>query len=193
VPRRRPLYRLTVWTFAGVLLLKSAVPMFASLAAHLQGKGVAEVCAVYGVALPGPRSALVDAGAAAGAVAVAVRGDDGHALHRHLGHAMHGDHAAAGAPAERAMDTVPAPAGGQSVASDRSGESPPTHDAGGHGADHCVLTALATFAANTAVAMPLPAAARCGLHLPASRQPLPAADASARWAALLGHGPPRLS
>jgi hypothetical protein len=37
------------------LLLKSAVPLFASHAAHLQGKGVAEVCAIYGVALPAAR------------------------------------------------------------------------------------------------------------------------------------------
>jgi hypothetical protein len=37
------------------LLLKAAVPMLASAAAHLHGESVATVCDVYGVALPGPK------------------------------------------------------------------------------------------------------------------------------------------
>jgi hypothetical protein len=183
VPRHRPLLRLTVWTFAGALLLKSAVPMFASLAAHLQGKGVAEVCTIYGVALP--RMAAVSAHEAVA---------PGQAeAHGHDGHAMHGDHGAAGAHAEHAIHAAHVLTAGHDIASHHGGDSPPTHDAGGHGAGHCVLTALATFAADTAAATPLPMAASLALRLAASRQPLPAADAAARWAALLGHGPPRFS
>jgi hypothetical protein len=39
---------------AFALLLKAGVPMAAATAASLQGVPVAEVCPVYGVALPGP-------------------------------------------------------------------------------------------------------------------------------------------
>ncbi|WP_280151190.1 DUF2946 family protein [Piscinibacter sp. XHJ-5] len=46
---------LTRWTVrlaVVALLLKAAVPMLASMAAQLQGASVAQVCDVYGVALP---------------------------------------------------------------------------------------------------------------------------------------------
>ena len=46
------LTRWTVHLAVVALLLKAAVPMLASAAAHLQGKSVAQVCNVYGVALP---------------------------------------------------------------------------------------------------------------------------------------------
>jgi hypothetical protein len=52
VHRHRGARRLTSWLFVAALLLKSAVPMLASAAAGLQGKATAEVCDVYGVALP---------------------------------------------------------------------------------------------------------------------------------------------
>ena len=42
--------RWAAWAFALVLLLKAAVPMLASASAHVQGKALAEVCTVYGVA-----------------------------------------------------------------------------------------------------------------------------------------------
>src|SRR6185369_5000599 len=86
-PRRRRLFdnrtvprtssRLTVWLFAALLLAKGAVPFLASAAAELHGKGVADICPIYGVALP-----------AAPAV-------DPHASHHHLLHASHGDDAGA--------------------------------------------------------------------------------------------------
>jgi hypothetical protein len=47
--RSRFASRLTLWAFAGALVLKSAVPMLAAAAAGLQGKAVAEICDVYGV------------------------------------------------------------------------------------------------------------------------------------------------
>lgn len=47
---RQPLSRWAVWAFALALLLKAAVPLLASASAHLQGKALAEVCTVYGVA-----------------------------------------------------------------------------------------------------------------------------------------------
>lgn len=70
---RRPLH----WTvFAAVfaLLLETAVPMFASAAARAQGKSVADICAVYGVAT------------------VALQAADGD-HDEHEGHADHADHA----------------------------------------------------------------------------------------------------
>ena len=50
--RRRTLARWTAHAVVFVLLMKAAVPLMASVAAGLQGKGVAEICDVYGVALP---------------------------------------------------------------------------------------------------------------------------------------------
>jgi len=45
--------RFALWVAVCALLLKSAVPMLAAGAAQIRGVPVAEVCAVYGVALPG--------------------------------------------------------------------------------------------------------------------------------------------
>ena len=44
--------RVMLWAAVLALLLKAAVPMFAAGAAHVRGVPVAEVCPVYGVALP---------------------------------------------------------------------------------------------------------------------------------------------
>jgi hypothetical protein len=44
--------RFALWLAACALLLKAAVPLLASAAAAQQGLSVAEVCSVYGVALP---------------------------------------------------------------------------------------------------------------------------------------------
>ena len=49
--------RLVLWAIAGLLLLKAAVPLLASVAAGLQDKPVAEICSVYGVDLAGGHSA----------------------------------------------------------------------------------------------------------------------------------------
>ncbi|RQP22562.1 hypothetical protein [Piscinibacter terrae] len=63
--------RFALWAAVFALLLKAGVPMAAAMAASLQGVATAEVCPVYGVALPGPA--------------------DGHAHHHH--HHDHGVHA----------------------------------------------------------------------------------------------------
>ncbi len=49
--------RLALWAVAGLLLLKTAVPLLASVAAGLQDKPMAEICSVYGVDLRGGHSA----------------------------------------------------------------------------------------------------------------------------------------
>jgi hypothetical protein len=48
--RRRLSSRWAVWAFALALLLKAAVPLLAAGSARAQGKALAEVCTVYGVA-----------------------------------------------------------------------------------------------------------------------------------------------
>jgi hypothetical protein len=47
--RAHPLRQWTVLVAVFALLLKAAVPMLASAAAHAQGKAVADICSVYGV------------------------------------------------------------------------------------------------------------------------------------------------
>jgi hypothetical protein len=55
--------RIAVWGAVAALLLKSAVPLLASAAAGLQGKGVAQICSIYGVDLGvAPASHLDSAG-----------------------------------------------------------------------------------------------------------------------------------
>ena len=85
---RSPASRIALWAAVFALLLKSAVPAFAAMAAQMQGVAVAEVCPVYGVSL--------------------VPAHAEHAHHHHLGHehggksddhkahelAAHGDHCA---------------------------------------------------------------------------------------------------
>lgn len=66
-----------------VLLLKAAVPLLASVAAQAQGKGVAEICDVYGVSLP---SQQAHAGHAEHMHPAGHASDAGHA-----GHAGHGE------------------------------------------------------------------------------------------------------
>ena len=141
--------RLALLAFVVALLLKGAVPLFASWSAHLQGKGVAEVCDVYGVALPARTDPAM--------------------------HAKHGMHAMHGMPA--------APA-----------EAPHRHEPGSHSGDHCVLGALVAFASGGSDAAALAPATRCALlhALAWSADPI-GVDASARWAARLGHGPPDFS
>jgi hypothetical protein len=48
--------RFVLWAAMCALLLKAAVPMLASAAAAVQGTSVAQVCSVYGVALPDPHA-----------------------------------------------------------------------------------------------------------------------------------------
>jgi hypothetical protein len=49
---RSPSSRFVLWAAMCALLLKAAVPLLASVAAQARGVPVAQVCAVYGVALP---------------------------------------------------------------------------------------------------------------------------------------------
>ncbi len=67
-----------LWAAVGALLLKSAVPLLAAGAAQMRGVTVADVCPLYGVAMPG----------AAGS------GHAGHAHHHPApaGHDEHGSH-----------------------------------------------------------------------------------------------------
>jgi len=67
--------RFALWAAIGALLLKSAVPLLAASAAGLRGVAVAEVCSLYGVALP---AADHDASV--------------HAHHHHADGPAHGDH-----------------------------------------------------------------------------------------------------
>jgi hypothetical protein len=52
VSARRAPSRFVTWLAAFIVLMKSAVPALAASVAHWRGISVAEVCAVYGVALP---------------------------------------------------------------------------------------------------------------------------------------------
>ena len=76
--------RFALWAAVCALVLKAAVPLFAAAAAQLRGVPVAEVCTVYGVALPAPSHDDHDEHAH-------------HALHHggHSGHEDHGSHDAA--------------------------------------------------------------------------------------------------
>jgi hypothetical protein len=167
VPQRsRFASRLTLWAFAAALALKSAVPMLAAVAAGLQGKPVAEICDVYGVAT----TSL--GGRGAGAMAAQAAAPMAH-VHGHVhGHA-HGD----------------APIAASAPAHD---DPAPGHRHGAQSGDHCVLTGFVALAASDAPIL-------AGLVADdTTRVVLPRAagvvvDAAARWAALLGHGPPAFS
>ncbi|MGH8797087.1 MAG: hypothetical protein ACREXI_08540, partial [Caldimonas sp.] len=84
--RSHRLARWTVHVAVFVLLLKAAVPLLASVAAQAQGKGVAEICDVYGVALPTHQARADHPEHAHHA------GHAGHAIDAgHAGHAGHGE------------------------------------------------------------------------------------------------------
>ena len=165
---RRRFQRLPVWAFALLLAFKAAVPMLASVAASAQGRGVAEICSVYGVALPGASNSVP-----------AMAGP-------HAGHEM-GGHAMAG----------PSHAGTPEAAHGANPASVPAHQhapEGGHGGDHCALTAVMTLAPGLAdaAALPQPALAQAVSGRFGMAAALPA-DGAALWAARLGHGPPLFS
>jgi hypothetical protein len=65
--------RVALWAAVCALVLKAAVPMLAAGAAQMRGVPVAEVCTVYGVALPSASQA-------------------GHAHHPHHHHGAQADH-----------------------------------------------------------------------------------------------------
>jgi hypothetical protein len=49
--RRRLNSRWALWAFAAALLLKTAMPLLASVSAQVQDKTLVEICTVYGVSL----------------------------------------------------------------------------------------------------------------------------------------------
>jgi len=169
---------------AVALVLKAAVPLLAALAAHAQGKAVAEICEIYGVrtvamsafASPAP-SAPADHGHPAGHTGHADPAV--HSGHAHAGHAAHEGHAAH--------------AGHVHTAHVQAGADAPAHAPAAHGHDreHCGLTGLAACAAPAApdaatVAAPLVATA----PLPATQVAATRPDASASWLARRIHAPP---
>ncbi|MEO7336348.1 MAG: hypothetical protein ABIV63_07195 [Caldimonas sp.] len=188
--------RLTQWTLhvaVFALMLKAAVPLLASAAAQLQGKATADVCDVYGVALPGRTTTRAHgtnatagrgeapANATATAAAAGLDANDPHAAHRHMAHQP--GHAEPGALLAHAPpDAQPDPP-------TRPGDHP-TDSHGLHHGDHCALTGLAALAPPHALAPPVD-------DVPPAFEPLaptppePPRDAVARWASLLDHGPPR--
>ncbi|NUZ06804.1 hypothetical protein HQN59_13650 [Schlegelella sp. ID0723] len=80
----------TVRLAVALLLLGSAVPLLASAAAALQGRGVGEICSIYGVVLPAPDVPATGADA------------QHHAAHTHHHHAD--AHAAAGGTTDPSGD-----------------------------------------------------------------------------------------
>ena len=99
--RSRFASRLTLWAFAAALVLKSGVPLLAAAAAGLQGKQVADVCAIYGVRLAPAGDPVGHAAHATGHMAVVDIPAAGSHAHSH--HA-HDEHHAPADPAAHAQD-----------------------------------------------------------------------------------------
>jgi hypothetical protein len=159
-------------------VLKSAVPMLAAVSAGLQGKPVAEICDVYGVAtLP---VAVVAAGAAAAFAEHRGQAHDAEVAgaHQHV-------HAHAGAANVHAHVHAHAAA----VPAQSSEAPPPAHQHGGKAGDHCVLTGMVAMASGASSGVEaLAPVVGANASIPAAA---PAVfDAAARWAARLEHGPP---
>jgi|SRR4051812_30226663 len=172
--RRR---RSTFWSIvcAFMVVMKAGVPVLAATAAALQGKAVAEICAIYGVRTSVQASAELARAAAQADAASAHLAHAGHA--GHAGHASHATHAEHSHDAGSAM-------GGDA-------QDPPSPHGAAKDREHCALTGLAVCAV-PAVA-PLEAAA----WLAALQGPAQATqsiertrDASARWLTERIHAPP---
>jgi len=187
--RSRFASRLTLWAFAAALALKSAVPMLAAAAAGLQGRAVAEICDVYGVATMPPEPT------AAGAMTMLGIGGDGYeeAAGGEPEHA-HGGTAAPEHVHVHAQVSAHDPAhAGVVVPTTSHDDAPPAdHRHGGAAGDHCALTAMVAIGSGGA---PPPAAAMAGAGPGIAVAGAEDAffDAVARWAALLEHGPPVFS
>jgi hypothetical protein len=192
VHRDRSVRWLTRWVFVAALLLKGAVPMLASAAAALQGKPLAEVCALYGIdtsklRAPARVAAAVGSDGSDVPAARGVAHDDSrhnaHPPYAHDAHDAHDPRAAHDAPDASAPHHAHAAPG------------EPAHDGPArlaHGSDHCALTALAfAVAAGLVTVAPTPPAVA---SLPTRRASVSSAvDPVARWAAQLRHGPPASS
>lgn len=156
---------------AATLVLKTFVPLLAALAAELQGKAVADVCAVYGVRLaPAPAAAPEPH-----------RSDPHQAHHEHHAPREHHAHGEAVATAHAAM-------AGAEAAVAPSHEDAPEH--ADHARDHCALTGLAVCALVTLAAWDAADWTSAAPELPAANDAAPARDASARWLTARVHAPP---
>jgi hypothetical protein len=180
--------RLTLWLFAAALALKSAVPMLAVAAAGLQGKAVAEICDVYGVATVSPAVSAASAMAIATTDAGAdMHGHEAGGEHDHMhgrppGHTHAHMHAPAAEPAHASV----------AVVATHDDAPRPAHRHGGAVGDHCALTGMVAIGSGgePALASVVAGAARA---VAAVRAESAVFDAVARWAALLEHGPPVFS
>jgi len=168
-----------------LLLCNAAVPLMASAAAGLQGKPVAEICAIYGVALPG-QSAVRDRDGTPKSQAAA---DPHHGHHgAHVGHASSDRSAVDGSSIstndEAIVDHSQHAAGSNTDA--------PRH-AAPHRSEHCALTGLAAFAPFEGVPEPVVFHEDAQPSRQLAQRHERVLDACARWAALLRHGPPVLT
>ena len=217
--RRR---RSTFWSIvcALVLVMKAGVPVLAATAAFMQGKPVAEICAIYGVRTSIQVDSAVARGALHAAAAqaqlahaghVALAGHEANAGHlalaghdAHAGHDLHAGHVAlAGHDAHAAHDAharhdavaehdahARTAHDTQIAAAANAPEPTSPHDAA-QGREHCALTGLAACAA-PALARLEAAAWLTSLRNsePTAAPPLPVRDASARWLSERIHAPP---
>ena len=163
-----------------LLLFKAAVPLMASAAARLQGRPVAEICDIYGVALP----ASGDQSRVSGITADPA--GDAHVHHHHGGDGAHRAQHGSDTPTE--SFSVQADV---ALAHDGSGEGP-RHD-GSHRGDHCALNVLGTFAGPDRVDADFERDESFRRTTGVAWRDEHVPDASARWAVLLKHGPPRVS
>ena len=186
--RSRFASRLTLWLFAAALALKSAVPMLAVAAAGLQGKAVAEICDVYGVATvpPAAIAARVVAIATAG-TAADMHGPEAGGEHDH----MHG-RAPAHTPAHIHVPVAEPAHASVAVAATHDDAPSPGHRHGGAVGDHCVLTGMVAIGFGGEPALAGAAAGEARAVASADAE-VAVFDAVARWAALLEHGPPDFS
>ena len=169
--RRR---RSTFWSIACALMLvmKAGVPVLAATAAFLQGKAVAEICAIYGVRT----SVQVDAELARSTLHAAAPAE-------HRGHADPGDRAEHAAHASHQHDAA-------RVAAAHAPDPGSSHGAA-HDREHCALTGLAVCAVSALAGLEAVAwLAALEVADPSARPPAPMRDASARWLAARVHAPP---
>jgi len=181
--RRR---RSTFWSIvcAFMLVMKAGVPVLAATAAALQGKAVAEICAIYGVRTSVQASAELARAAAQADAASTHFAHAGHASHAgHAGHAGHAAHAGHAGHAEHLHDGAPATGG--------DAQEPPSPHGAAQDREHCALTGLAVCAV-PAVAPFEAAAWLAALQSPAPSTPAVerTPDASARWLTERIHAPP---
>jgi hypothetical protein len=173
--------RIWLMVATAALVLKSAVPLLAAVAAHAQGKAVADICEIYGVRT----------------IALSSAGSAGHA--DHADHAAHAPHAGSTGSADGHQvpqgDAEPGTHAAHPHASLQApAEETPAHGhSHGAGVDpaHCALTGLAACAVPAApdLASPRPLDAP-DAATPPQHARTAASDPRARWLAERLHAPP---